>query len=63
MFDSKLTIREINKRSCWQAIKKITIDNGANNEAIIKEYIKKYGGKVIRIKTIKYILIYFNNEK
>ncbi|PKK67288.1 hypothetical protein RhiirC2_783703 [Rhizophagus irregularis] len=34
----------VNKRYCWQAVKEITVDNGAIDGVIVKEHIKKYGG-------------------
>jgi hypothetical protein len=37
-------LQEINKKFCWQAIKKIMIDNGVTDGMIIKEHIKKYDG-------------------
>lgn len=65
MFDSKLTLQEINRKFSWKAVKRITIDKEVTDGTIIKEHIKKYGGhfgNIIKINKLKYILIYFDNE-
>ncbi|PKB98199.1 hypothetical protein RhiirA5_430557 [Rhizophagus irregularis] len=69
MFDTKISSRNIKKRYSYQAVKKLNDQENEKNEyTIIKDCIKKYDGhrhfaKIIKINTVKYILMYFNNEQ
>uniref|UniRef100_U9U557 Uncharacterized protein n=1 Tax=Rhizophagus irregularis (strain DAOM 181602 / DAOM 197198 / MUCL 43194) TaxID=747089 RepID=U9U557_RHIID len=69
MFDTKISSRNIKKRYSYQAVKKLNDQENEKNEyTIIKDCIKKYDGhrhfaKIIKINTVKYILMYFNDEQ
>ncbi|PKY34230.1 hypothetical protein RhiirB3_453751 [Rhizophagus irregularis] len=67
MFDAKLDAEKIRKSYSWQAYKKLgEKDEKSTDYEIVKNFIGQYDGhfaKVIKIFKIKYILIYFNNER
>ncbi|RGB37224.1 hypothetical protein C1646_757179 [Rhizophagus diaphanus] len=67
MFDAKFELKDIKRRYNWQAVKILDEKERAEAEfTIIKNYIVQYRGhfaKIIKMNKVKYILIYFNNEK
>jgi hypothetical protein len=66
MFDAKMTPADIKKRYEWQAYKRYNELPGTPEYTALKTMNTQYGGhfsKIIKINKIKYVLIYFNNEK
>ncbi|CAB4432617.1 unnamed protein product [Rhizophagus irregularis] len=66
MFDAKMSPADIKKRYEWQAYKKYNELPGMPEYKALKTINTQYEGhfsKIIKINKIKYVLIYFNNEK
>ncbi|PKY28730.1 hypothetical protein RhiirB3_445049 [Rhizophagus irregularis] len=66
MFDAKMSTTEIKKKYEWQGYKKFIDLPGRPEHEGLKAANLKYGGlfsKIIKINKIKYILIYFKDEK
>ncbi|PKY50064.1 hypothetical protein RhiirA4_529321 [Rhizophagus irregularis] len=65
MFDSRLTYREVKDKFRWQAIKRLETDIQSDDVQVIKEFVKGYNaffGKIIRVKGMRFIIVYFNKE-
>ncbi|CAB4414703.1 unnamed protein product [Rhizophagus irregularis] len=65
MFDSRLTYKEVKDKFCWQAIKRLDVDIQNDDIKVIKDFVKDYHaffGKIIRVKGMKFIILYFNKE-
>uniref|UniRef100_U9TT54 Uncharacterized protein n=1 Tax=Rhizophagus irregularis (strain DAOM 181602 / DAOM 197198 / MUCL 43194) TaxID=747089 RepID=U9TT54_RHIID len=67
MFDSCLQYAEIKHKFRWQAVKRITDSETQYDDVnIIKDFVKTYRGffgKIIRVKGIRFLILYFNKEK
>ena len=66
MFDSRLSYRQIKDKYRWQAIKRLETDVQQDDILVIKELVEKYQGffgKIIRVKGMRFIIIYFNKEE
>ncbi|EXX76799.1 uncharacterized protein OCT59_015515 [Rhizophagus irregularis] len=65
MFDSRLSYSKVKDKFRWQAIKRL--ENGVQNDDIlvIKDMVKTFHvffGKIIRVKGMRFIILYFNTE-
>ncbi|PKY28709.1 hypothetical protein RhiirB3_481815 [Rhizophagus irregularis] len=65
MFDSHLSYGQIKDKFRWQATKRLESDAQQDDILVIKDFVKTYYGffgKIIRVKGIRYIILYFNKE-
>ncbi|PKY53550.1 hypothetical protein RhiirA4_499236 [Rhizophagus irregularis] len=65
MFDSRLSYGQIKDKFRWQATKRLESDVQQDDILVIKDFVKTYHGffgKIIRVKGIRFIILYFNKE-
>ncbi|PKY57024.1 hypothetical protein RhiirA4_477781 [Rhizophagus irregularis] len=65
MFDSRLSYGQLKDKFRWQACKRLENDIQHNDALVIKDFVNTYRaffGKIIRVKGIRFIILYFNKE-
>ncbi|PKK72196.1 hypothetical protein RhiirC2_777483 [Rhizophagus irregularis] len=65
MFDSHLSYGKIKDKFRWQAIKRLKSDVQKDDILVIKDMVKTFHaffGKIIRVKGMRFIILYFNTE-
>uniref|UniRef100_U9SFC7 Uncharacterized protein n=1 Tax=Rhizophagus irregularis (strain DAOM 181602 / DAOM 197198 / MUCL 43194) TaxID=747089 RepID=U9SFC7_RHIID len=65
MFSSRLSYSDIKDKFHWQAVKRLELDVQHDDTTVIKDMVKTFHaffGKIIRVKGMRFIILYFNTE-